>query len=234
MARNAVIVGAGSGTSASFARILAKTGARVVLASRNVDKLDGLVNEINGLSISCDATEPAQVAELFNQTDQHFGSPDVVLYNASAYTAGPIAELDPELVLNSLMQTAYGAFLVARQAAARMLKAGSGAIFFTGATASVKGFPHFAPFAMGKFALRGLTQSLARELGPKNIHVAHFIIDGSIASPGRDLTDSQATANADDGQLEPDAIAETYLAVLNQHRSGWSQEIDIRPWKESF
>jgi NAD(P)-dependent dehydrogenase (short-subunit alcohol dehydrogenase family) len=234
MVNKALIVGAGGGTSASFARILAKQGAKVVLAARNVGKLESLVKEIDGLSIACDATDVAQVANLFTELDQSIGTPDVVLYNASAYTAGPVATLDPELVHNSLMQTAYGAFLVAQQAASRMLEAGKGAIFFTGATASVKGFPQFAPFAMGKFALRGLTQSLARELGPQNIHIAHFIIDGSIASPGRDLSATEAASNADDGNLEPDAIAETYLAVLNQHRSAWSQEIDLRPWKENF
>lgn len=140
---------------------------------------------------------------------QAMGTPDVVLYNASAYTAGPIENLDPELVLDSLMQTAYGAFLVAQQAAIGMKQLGAGTLFFTGATASIKGFPNFAPFAMGKFALRGLAQSLARELGPENIHVAHFIIDGGIAAPGRDLTDADADSNANDAELEPDAIAQT-------------------------
>ena len=226
MTKNAVIVGAGSGVSASIARGLAGQGYKVTLAARNVGKLESLVNEINGLSVACDATDVDQVSKLFVGLDEEIGCPDVVLYNPSAYTAGPIAELDPALVHNSLMQTAYGAFLVAQQAAARMLNSGSGAIFFTGATASVKGFPQFAPFAMGKFALRGLSQSLARELGPKNIHVAHFIIDGSIAT--------HADSNEDDGKLDPDSIAETYLAVLNQHRSAWTQEIDLRPWKESF
>ena len=234
MVKTALIVGAGSGTSASFARILAKQGVKVAVAARNIGKLENLVKDIDGQSIGCDATDPEQVVELFNQIDRSIGTPDVVLYNASAYTAGPVAELDSELVHDSLMQTAYGAFLVAQQAASRMLQNGKGAIFFTGATASIKGFPQYAPFAMGKFALRGLTQSLARELGPQNIHIAHFIIDGSIASPGRDLNDSQASSNKDDGQLEPDAIAETYMAVLNQHRSAWSQEIDMRPWLESF
>jgi len=234
MIYKALIVGAGSGTSASFARILAKQGAKVVLAARDIDKLESQVKEIDGLSIACDATDVSQVKSLFTELDQSIGTPDVVLYNASAYTAGPITTLDPELVHNSLMQTAYGAFLVAQQAASRMLEAGSGAIFFTGATASVKGFPLFAPFAMGKFALRGLAQSLARELGPKNIHIAHFIIDGSIASPGRDLNAGEVASNVDDSNLEPDAIAETYLAVLNQHRSAWSHEVDLRPWKEHF
>jgi len=137
-------------------------------------------------------------------------------------------------VLDSLMQTAYGAFLVAQQAVIAMRELGGGALFFTGATASVKGFPNYAPFAMGKFALRGLAQSLARELGPENIHVAHFIIDGGIASPGRDLAAAAAASNADDAELEPDAIAQTYMAILHQHRSAWSHEVDLRPWKEHF
>ena len=234
MTLKALIVGAGSGNSASFARVLARQGAQVALAARNIDKLTDLKNEIDGYAISCDATEADQVVNLFLQTDELIGTPDVVLYNASAYVAGPISELDPQAVLESLMLTGYGGFLVAQQAAKRMQAAGSGAIFFTGATASVKGFPQFAPFAMGKFALRGLTQSLARELGPLNIHVAHFIIDGSIASPGRDINEDNPSTNVDDAKLEPDAIAETYLAVLNQHRSAWSQEVDLRPWKESF
>jgi len=234
MILKALIVGAGGGNSASFARVLARQGAQVALAARNIEKLTDLKNEIDGYAISCDATEAEQVANLFLQTDEIMGTPDIVLYNASGYTAGPIAELDPQAVQQSLMLTGYGGFLVAQQAAKRMQAAGSGAIFFTGATASVKGFPQFAPFAMGKFALRGLTQSLARELGPLNIHVAHFIIDGSIASPGRNLNEDNPSTNVDDAMLEPDAIAETYLSVLNQHRSAWSQEIDLRPWKESF
>lgn len=234
MSSKALIVGAGSGTSASFARILARQGVKVALAARNTEKLAALNQEIDGLVIGCDATDVDQVASLFEQLDKTMGAPDVVLYNASAYTSGPLAELDPQAVHDSLMVTAYGGFLVAQQAAKRMLLVGSGAIFFTGATASIKGFSQFAPFAMGKFALRGLTQSLARELGPENIHVAHFVIDGSIASPGRDLKVGQASSNADDKLLEPDAIAEAYLAVLNQHRSAWSLEVDLRPWKETF
>ena len=232
--KNALIVGAGGGNSASFARALAKQGAKVALAARNIEKLEQLTSEIDGISIACDATDTDQVAALFEQLDKTMGSLDVVLYNPSAYTAGPVAELDPTKVHQCLMQTAFGAFLVAQQAARRMEKAGSGAIFFTGATASIKGFPNFSSFAMGKFALRGLTQSLARELGPKNVHIAHFIIDGGIASPGRDLGQATPTSNTDDAMLEPDAIAETYMAVLNQHRSAWSLEVDVRPWKESF
>jgi NAD(P)-dependent dehydrogenase (short-subunit alcohol dehydrogenase family) len=234
MSKTALIVGAGSGNSAAFARALAEDGYRVVLAARNIAKLEQQCAQIGAHAIACDATSPASVAELFETMQHDVGTAGVVLYNASAYTAGPVENLDPDLVLNSLMQTAYGAFLVAQKAVVGMQQLGGGALFFTGATASVKGFPNFSPFAMGKFALRGLAQSLARELGPKNIHVAHFIIDGGIASPGRDLNAAEASTNPDDGQLEPDAIAHTYMAVLNQHRSAWTQEIDLRPWKENF
>jgi NAD(P)-dependent dehydrogenase (short-subunit alcohol dehydrogenase family) len=234
MSKIALIVGAGSGNSAAFARALAADDYKVVLAARNIAKLDSLCSQIDAQAISCDATSVDSVRDLFDSMRQAVGSPDVVLYNASAYTAGPITNLDPELVLDSLMQTAYGAFLVAQQAAIGMKQLGGGALFFTGATASVKGFPHFAPFAMGKFALRGLAQSLARELGPENIHVAHFIIDGGIASPGRDLGNEDAASNTNDAELEPDAIAHTYMALLKQHRSAWTHEIDLRPWVENF
>lgn len=234
MSRLALIVGAGSGNSAAFARALAQDGYQVALAARNVDKLEGLCAQIGAQAFQCDATSVESVANLFATMEQTLGRAEVVLYNPSAYTAGPITQLDPELVLNSLMQTAYGAFLVAQQAAIGMQQLGGGAIFFTGATASVKGFPNFAPFAMGKFALRGLAQSLARELGPQNIHVAHFIIDGGIAAPGRDLASADSSGNADDAELEPDAIAHTYMAILKQHRSAWTHEVDLRPWKENF
>jgi NAD(P)-dependent dehydrogenase (short-subunit alcohol dehydrogenase family) len=127
--------------------------------------------------------------------------------------------------------SAYGGFLVAQAAAKRMLERGAGSLFFTGASASVKGYAESAPFAMGKFALRGLTQSLARELGPKGIHVAHFVIDGGILRKG---ADPRAAARGEDGMLDPDAIAQTYLDVHRQHRSAWSFEVDLRPWGERF
>jgi NAD(P)-dependent dehydrogenase (short-subunit alcohol dehydrogenase family) len=234
MSEIALIVGAGSGNSAAFARALAADGYQVVLAARNLEKLEPLCAEIGGQAIQCDATSVESVANLFQTMQQTLGQAGVVLYNASGYTAGSITLLDPELVLDSLMQTAYGAFLVAQQAAIAMQQLGGGSLFFTGATASVKGFPNFASFAMGKFALRGLAQSLARELGPQNIHVSHFIIDGGIASPGRDLDDAAGLRNTDDAELEPDAIAQTYLAILKQHRSAWTHEVDLRPWKENF
>jgi len=234
MSKLALIVGAGSGNSAAFARALAQDGYQVALAARNVNKLEALCAQTGAQAFHCDATSVESVANLFATMEQTLGKAEVVLYNPSAYTAGSITQLDPELVLNSLMQTAYGAFLVAQQAAIAMQQLGAGTLFFTGATASVKGFPNFAPFAMGKFALRGLAQSLARELGPQNIHVAHFIIDGGIAAPGRDLTSVENSSNADDAELEPDAIAQTYMAILKQHRSAWTHEVDLRPWTENF
>lgn len=225
--KKALIVGAGTGLSAALARLLSKQGYTLVLAARNIGKLADLKTEIEAETFACDATDSDQVAALFAELDKSPGGLDLVLYNASGRVSGAITELDPVAVQQSLMQTAFGAFLVAQQAAQRMLPTGKGAIFFTGATASVKGFAQHAPFAMGKFALRGLSQSLARELGPKNIHVAHFIIDGGIAS-------MQRPDPGDDALLAADAIAQTYLAVLNQSRSAWTQELDLRPWQETF
>ncbi len=229
MARAALIVGAGSGNSASFARALAAQGVKVVLAARNVDKLAGLAGETGGHAIACDVAQADQVAALFSEVDDVLGAPDVVLFNAGARVRGSILEVDAEELRQAIMVGAYGGFLVGQQAARRMVENGGGAIFFTGATASVKGYAQSASFAMGKFALRGLAQSMARELGPQNIHVAHFIIDGSIDLPGRGRT-----ADYEDGLLDPDAIAETYMAVLNQHRSAWTHELDLRPWGERF
>lgn len=232
--KQALIVGAGSGLSAALTRALTDKGYQVALAARNTDKLDDLVKQTGAQAFSCDAINSDSVSHLFAQLDEHQIEPDFVLYNASGRTAGNIEDLDPNEVQQAIMQCAFGAFLVAQQAARRMKVRGKGALFFTGATAGVKGFPRFASFAMGKFALRGLAQSLARELGPHNIHVAHFNIDGGIASPAGDIGQTNPTTNPDDAMLEPDAIAATYLSVLEQHRSAWSQEIDLRPWCETF
>ncbi|HET7671394.1 MAG TPA: SDR family NAD(P)-dependent oxidoreductase [Burkholderiales bacterium] len=223
----AVIVGAGSGLSASLARQCAAAGMRVALAARNVDKLSGLLKETGAQAIACDVTDAAQVEKLFARLD----APGLVVYNPSYRVRGPFLGLDREEVKKTLMITAYGGFLVAQAAVKRMLERGHGSLFFTGASASIKGYAESAPFAMGKFALRGLAQSLARELGPKNIHVAHFVIDGGIEKPGGD---ARAAARGADGMLQPDAIAETYMQVYRQHRSAWTFEIDLRPWVEKF
>jgi len=227
--RTALIVGAGSGISASVARGLAAAGLRVGLAARNVEKLAPLAAETRAQAFAVDATDPAAVARLFEAADTRLGEPDMVLYNASARAHGPIAELDPEAVRKAVEVSAYGGFLVVQQAVRRMIPHGRGAILLTGASASVKGYPLSAAFAMGKFALRGLAQSTARELGPKGIHVAHFVIDGGVRSARR-----PDPAGRPDSTLDPDAIAQTYLDVLRQPRSAWSLEVEVRPWVETF
>jgi len=223
---SALIVGAGSGLSASLARLFAQNGMRVALAARATDKLATLAQETKASLHACDATERAQVDRLFAALDP---APDVVVYNASYRTRGPFTELDPAEVAKAIDVSAFGGFLVAQAAAKRMLRQGRGAILFTGASASVKGYPQSASFAMGKFALRGLAQSLARELSPQGIHVAHFVIDGGIASARR-----PPSPDNPDALLDPDAIAQNYWHVLQQPRSAWSWEIELRPWVEKF
>jgi len=221
----ALIVGVGRGLSAALARRCAGQGMKLALAARNVDKLAELTRETGATAFPCDASRPAEVEGLFDAVAAKVGRPDLVVYNASARLRGALIDLDPEAVAKALTVTCYGGFLVGQAAARRMLERGHGTILFTGASASVKGYAQSAPFAMGKFALRGLAQSMARELAPKNIHVAHFVIDGGILAgdePG------------DDARLHPDAIAETYLQVHRQHRSAWTWEIELRPWVEKF
>jgi NAD(P)-dependent dehydrogenase (short-subunit alcohol dehydrogenase family) len=181
----ALIVGAGSGLSASLARAFAKEGLMLAVAARNSAKLAQLCSESGAHAFACDATQPDQVARLFDDVERKFGSPDVVVYNASARVRGPLISLAAVDVERAIRVSAFGGFLVAQQAARRMLPIGRGAILFTGASASVKGYAESAPFAMGKFALRGLAQSMARELSPRGIHVAHFVIDGGIRSATR-------------------------------------------------
>jgi len=225
----ALIVGAGSGLSASLARLLAGEGMRVALAARNSEKLAPLCSETGARAFACEATDAEQVARLFALVEAATGAPEVVIYNASARARGPVAELVPAEVERAIMVSAYGGFLVAREAVSRMLPKGHGAVLFTGASASVKGYPLSAPFAMGKFALRGLAQSMARELAPLGIHVAHFVIDGAIRNPGR-----VEPPDKPDSMLDPNAIAASYWHVLQQPRSAWTWEVELRPWVERF
>ena len=225
----ALIVGAGSGLSASLARLFAKNGLAVALAARNTDKLAALCAETGAVAHRCDATQADDVAGLFEAVSAGQGDPEIVVFNASARAPGPIADLDPAAVANAVAISAFAGFLVAQQAVRRMLPRASGKILFTGASASVKGYPRSAAFAMGKFALRGLAQSLSRELAPQGIHVAHFVIDGGIRSAVR-----ADPANKPDSLLDPDAIAQTYWNVINQHRSAWTWEMELRPWVEPF
>lgn len=224
----ALIIGAGDGLSAAVARACRASGMPVMLAARDTDKLADQARELQAVTCACDVADVAQVEALFQRADADIGVPELVLYNPSRRVRGGIATLEAQAVHDALMVTAYGGFLVGREAARRMQPAGRGSIFFTGASASVKGYPGSAVFAMGKFALRGLAQSMARELGPENIHVAHFVIDGGIAGS------KHPAAEVPDAQLEADAIAATVLHVHQQHRSAWSDEVALRPWVERW
>ncbi|MBI2714610.1 MAG: SDR family NAD(P)-dependent oxidoreductase [Rhizobiales bacterium] len=226
---SALIVGAGSGLSAALARAFAKAGMTVALAARSAAKLNEFVQATGCKAFNCDAAKRNEVERLFADLDAAHMTPDVVVYNASYRTRGPFMELDPIEVAKAIEITAFGGFLVAQAAVKRMLPRGHGAILFTGASASVKGYAQSAPFAMGKFALRGLAQSMARELQPKGIHVAHVVIDGGIKSARR-----PEPPDAPDSLLDPDAIASSYLQLLAQPRSAWSAELDLRPWVEKF
>ncbi len=229
MNETVLIVGAGRGLSAALARAFARDGGKVGLAARDPAKLAPLCAETGAHAFACDAAEAGQVDRLFDAAEAALGALDVVVFNPSARVPGPIAEIDPAAVLRAVTISAYGGFLVGQQAARRMLPRGAGTILFTGASASVKGYPQSAAFAMGKFGLRGLAQSMARELAPKGIHVAHFVIDGGIRSATR-----PDPANDPDSHLDPAAIAQTYLHVARQHRSAWTWEVELRPWVERF
>ena len=235
MSKTALIVGAGSGISASFARLLAKDGYRVALVARNPAKLTGLAAETKATTHSCDAADPTSVDQLFAQIDREFPKLDVCLFNASARAQGPITDVDREHARRALLILAYGGFLVAQAAARRMLPRGAGTILLTGASASVKGYPQSAVFAMGKFALRGLAQSMARELAPKGIHVAHIVVDGAI--DGRFTRSNRPDAEAllaEDRILKPEEIAANFVWVHKQPRSAWTHELDLRPWAENW
>ena len=225
----ALIVGAGEGLSASLARLFAREGIKIALAARKIEKLGALCTQTGARAFACDATNAEEVERLFGLIEREIASPDIVVYNASARARGPFVDLVPAEVAHAMAVSAFGGFLVAQQAAKRMLPNKRGAILFTGASASVKGYPQSAPFAMGKFALRGLAQSMARELAPQGIHVAHFVIDGGIRSAARTEPDDRP-----DSFLDPEAIAESYWNVLQQPRSAWTWELELRPWVEKF
>ena len=227
--KTALIVGAGAGLSASLGRQLAGEGVKVALAARSTDDLAALSREIGAVTFACDASKKSDVDRLFADLDKGPGAPEIVIYNPSYRTRGPVAELDPVDVEKSLMVSAFGGFLVAQQAVKRMLPKQSGCIVFTGASASVKGYAQSAPFAMGKFALRGLAQSMARELHPQGIHVAHVIVDGGIKSERR-----QEPADKPASMLDPNDIAAAYLDVIRQRKSAWTHEVEVRPWVEKF
>ncbi|MDI3336322.1 SDR family NAD(P)-dependent oxidoreductase [Defluviimonas aestuarii] len=226
----AVIIGAGDGLSASLARELSRDHA-LTLAARSGAKMKSVADETGAEAVLLDATDEAAVKALF---DALLEPPRVVIYNPSMRVRGPVAELAMEDVRRVIEVTAIGAFLTGKHAARRMLEAEPvagcrGTILFTGASAGVKGYPQSAPFAMGKFAQRGLSESMARELHPKGIHVAWINIDGVILNPGRSEPDDRPGS-----MLRPEAIASTYRNLMEQDRSAWSNEICVRPSVETF
>jgi len=226
--KTGLIVGVGPGLSAALARRFAAAGVRLLLAARDIGKLEKLCAETGAEAVSCDATDPEMVAALFCTVDDHLGPLDLCVYNAGLRLRGAIGELDPAAVERALRVNAFGGFLVAQQAVRRMLPRGQGCLLFIGATASLEGRAHSAPFAMGKFALRALAQALARELHPQGIHVIHLVIDGRIRRPG------EGPGEPPDSTLDPADIAEAAWHLATQPRSAWSDEIVLRPWVEPF
>ena len=219
----ALIVGAGPGISAAFAEALVANGYQVALASRNLENLSPLARKMNAKAFAADAASPASLVRLFSEVDVALGEPEVVLFNPSDRIRGDLLTLDMQAAAAAIQTTAIGALVTAQEAARRMLPKGRGSIFFTGATAGVKGFARSSVFAMGKFAVRGLAQSLARELGPKGIHVVHFVIDGGVVQ-GSEALDV----------LSPRAIARSYMAALAQPPGAWSWELELRSHMEPF
>lgn len=219
----ALIVGAGPGISLAFAEALVEAGYAVGMASRNLEKLRPLAASVGAIPFMADASSADSIPRLFSSVDQSLGTPDVVLFNPSARIRGDLLSLDMTAAAVAIQTTAIGALVTAQEAARRMLPRGRGALLFTGATAGIKGFARSSVFAMGKFALRGLAQSLARELGPQGIHVVHFVIDGGVV-PNSD----------DSASFTPRAIAQSYMAAIAQPRGAWSWEIELRSSLEPF
>jgi NAD(P)-dependent dehydrogenase (short-subunit alcohol dehydrogenase family) len=227
----ALIVGVGPGLGASLARRFAQGGLHVAIAARNADKLASLAHEVGGRVYGCDAADAASVERLFQEVERDLGAPHVAIYNAGAYAPGAVLDIEPAEFERCWRILCLGGFLVGQRAARSMAAAGRGTILFTGATASLRGGANFANLAVGKFGLRAVAQSMARELGPKGIHVAHVIIDGQIRSERYAHLEAQRPP---DGLLDPAAIAETYWQLHTQPRSAWTLELDLRPWVEKF
>jgi NAD(P)-dependent dehydrogenase (short-subunit alcohol dehydrogenase family) len=232
MAGSAIVVGVGGGLGAALARRFAAGGLGVALSARSKATIEPLAKEIGGaIAVAGDATREADVEALFAAATEAFGPPELVVYNAGAFRPKGILETTVEDVETCFRVGALGGFLVGRAAGRVMAERGSGTIVFTGATASLRGSARFFNLAVGKFGLRALAQSMARELGPKGVHVAHVVIDGQIAGPY--YADLKASRGPD-ALLEPAAIAETYWQLHAQHRSAWTLELDLRPWVEKF
>jgi NAD(P)-dependent dehydrogenase (short-subunit alcohol dehydrogenase family) len=244
----ALIVGGGPGISSSCARLFAKNGMRVGVVARNPDKpvLHALERTHGVRRYACDAREPAAVENLFERVVQDLGAPTLVVHNIDGRVPGifgkGIVEADPGMALDTLLNAAFSAFLVGRQAARLMLEnepdanGAKGTIIFTNASAALKGFARSGAFAMACHAKSGLAQSMARELMPKGIHVANVPIDAAIGFTQDDGTRAhrRAGTTVDDNMADPDHIAELYLQLHRQHRSTWAYEVVLRPWLEKW
>lgn len=231
----AVIVGVGPGLGWALAQRLAAAGMRVLAAARQPDRLARMIEDAGQREAieahACDATRADQVEALFAHAAQRHGAPDVVVYNAGAFQPGGILEIAPADFERCWRIGCFGGFLVGQAAARLMVARGRGTILFTGATASLRGSARFANLAVPKFGLRALAQSMARELAPQGVHVAHVIIDGQIDSERyAHLRESRGP----DALLPPAAIAETYYQLHRQPRGAWTHELDLRPWVEKF
>ena len=232
----AIVVGVGPGLGLAVVNACAGAGMNVIAAARNVERVGKLVAGLGPKvkALACDATQESQVAELFRQSAALFGPPALVVFNAGAFLPRGILETTPEEFERCWRVGCLGGFLVGREAARAMLDAPADAaktIIFTGATASLRGSARFHNLAVGKFGLRALAQSMAREFGPQGIHVAHVIIDGQIRADREGYSEA---ARGADSVLHPDAIAASYLMLHRQPRNAWTQELDLRPWVEKF
>jgi NAD(P)-dependent dehydrogenase (short-subunit alcohol dehydrogenase family) len=229
----AVVVGVGPGLGAALADALAAAGYIVFAAARNVERVAGLgVARPSGqvIAVACDATKPADVEALFARATAK-GPLAMAVYNAGTFVRASVLDTSPDEFERCWRIGCFGGFLVGRAAARAMLTRGSGTIVLTGATASLRGGAGFVNLASPKFGLRALAQSMARELGPKGIHVAHAIIDGQIRA---ERYEQLLAERGPDSLLEPAAIAHTYLALHRQPRTAWTHELDLRPWSEKF
>jgi NAD(P)-dependent dehydrogenase (short-subunit alcohol dehydrogenase family) len=236
----ALVVGAGDATGGAIARRFARGGLVACVARRNLEKLAPLMAQIEAAggrarAFACDARREAQVVELVERVETEVGPIEVAVFNVGANVPSPILEQTAERYFKVWELGAMGGFLVGREVARRMVPRGRGTILFTGATASLRGGAGFAAFAGAKHALRSLAQSMARELGPKGVHVAHVVIDGGIDTEFiRTQFPERYAAKAHDGILQPDSIAENYWWLHQQPRDAWTHEIDLRPWCEKF
>lgn len=236
LTQTAVIVGIGPGLGRSVALRFARGGFDVALMARGREHIESVAGEArdagrNALAVPVDATDPAEVARAFSSVRDALGDPSVLIYNAGQFQPGGVLEIDPDAFERNWRTNCYGAFLAAREVLPAMRDGGHGSVIFTGASAAMRGSARFAALAVGKFGLRALAQSMAREFGPLGVHVAHAVIDGQIATP---RSRERYPGRNEGSFLSPDAIAETYWQLHQQHRSAWTLELDLRPAVEKF